>query len=127
MTDPEGFSPVRADNVRPCGLRLTAERDPFSYAAFLTFFPVLLAGPVGRAREFLPQLKHPPACDAAHLKAGALRFAWGAFKKLVAADCLGLLVDAAYADPSADLAVSKPLMYLSQVNALIALPFSSFV
>jgi len=81
--------------------KLPAERDPVDYAAFLTFFPVLLAGPVGRAREFLPQLKQPHAFDAARGKAGALRFAWGAFKKLVAADCLGLLVDAAYADPSA--------------------------
>ena len=81
--------------------KLRAERDPVDYAAFLAFFPALLAGPVGRAREFLPQLKQPPAFDAARVKAGALRFAWGAFQKLVAADCIGLLVDAAYADPAA--------------------------
>ena len=81
--------------------KLAAERDLIDYANFVIFFPVLLAGPIGRAREFLPQLKSPASFDLLHVKRGALRFLWGAFKKMVVADALGILVDAAYADPSA--------------------------
>ena len=81
--------------------KLPAERDVVNVGAFLTFFPVLLAGPVGRARDFLPQLKAPPDFDVGRVRAGLMRFLRGLAKKLVAADRLGMLVDAAYADPSA--------------------------
>lgn len=81
--------------------KIPAERSVIDLAAFMAFFPVLLAGPVGRAREFLPQLKQPPAFDADKVKAGAMRFLRGMCKKLVVADTLGILVDAVYADPAA--------------------------
>jgi len=81
--------------------KLQAERNLIDYADFVIFFPVLLAGPIGKAREFLPQLKELPRFDYAALKRGAVRFTWGALKKLVIADTIGLTVDAAYADPSA--------------------------
>ena len=81
--------------------KLRAERSFVDVAAYLAFFPVLLAGPVGRAREFLPQLKTPPRFDGGRCRAGAMRFVRGACKKLIAADTLGQLVDNAYADPSA--------------------------
>jgi len=81
--------------------KLPAQRSIVDLTAFLAFFPVLLAGPVGRAREFLPQLREPPTFDAARVRAGGMRFLRGMFKKLVVADTLGLLVDAAYADPTA--------------------------
>jgi len=81
--------------------RMEPERNFVDYAAFVLFFPVLLAGPIGRAREFLPQLRALPAFSAEKVQRGGLRFLWGVFKKLVAADTLGLLVDGAYADPSA--------------------------
>ena len=80
--------------------KIPAERSVVDLAAFVAFFPALLAGPVGRAREFLPQLKEPPAFDALRVRAGGMRFLQGMFKKLVVADSLGLLVDAAYADPT---------------------------
>ena len=81
--------------------KLPAERDPVNVGAFLTFFPVVLAGPVGRARDFIPQLKAPRDFDAGCVRAGFMRFLRGLAKKLVAADRLGMIVDAAYADPSA--------------------------
>ena len=83
-----------------CGGKMEAERSFVDFAVFVAFFPVLLAGPIGRARDFLPQLKTPAGFDYARFKRGVLRFAWGAFKKLVIADTLGLAVDAAYADPA---------------------------
>lgn len=80
--------------------RLQAEGNLIDYANFVVFFPTLSAGPIGRARELLPQLKAPAKFSAERVKRGALRFVWGAFKKLVAADTIGIFVDAAYADPS---------------------------
>ena len=78
--------------------KLRAERNLLDYACFVAFFPVLLAGPIGKARDFLPQLRAPQRFDYARLRRGAARFVWGAFEKLVAADALGAIVDAAYGD-----------------------------
>ncbi len=79
--------------------KLEAERSLLDFAIFVAFFPTLLAGPIGRAREFLPQLKQPPRADFVGIRRGWLRFLWGAAKKLVLADTLGIFVDAAYAAP----------------------------
>ena len=78
--------------------RIRAERNLLDYACFVAFFPVLLAGPIGKAREFLPQIHALQDFDYARLKRGIFRFIWGAFEKLVAADALGAVVDAAYGD-----------------------------
>ena len=105
--------------------KLRAERSIVDLTAFIAFFPALLAGPVGRAREFLPQLKEPPAFDAARVRAGGMRFLQGLCKKLVAADSLGLLVDSAYADPSA---VSGGAMLIAALaySVQIYLDFSAY-
>ncbi len=80
--------------------KLEAEKNFFDYALFVSFFPCLLAGPIGKAREFLPQLRAPlPAFDGGRLRRGALRFVCGAVKKMVIADLLAVFVDAAYAQP----------------------------
>lgn len=84
-----------------CAGKMEAERNFLDYACFVSFFPVLLAGPIGRAQDFLPQLKTPVVFKTENVKRGALRFVWGAFKKMVLADTLALIVNAAYTDPSA--------------------------
>ena len=81
--------------------KLAAEKNFVHYAVFVSFFPTLLAGPIGRAREFLPQLKAVRGFSTDHLRRGLLRFIVGAAKKMVLADTLGIFVGAAYADPSA--------------------------
>lgn len=81
--------------------KMAAERNFIDYAVFVAFFPTLLAGPIGRAREFLPQLKVPRDFSMDNVRRGALRFIVGAAKKMVITDTLGLFVGAAYADPSA--------------------------
>ena len=79
--------------------KLKAEGNLLDFALFVAFFPTLLAGPIGQARTFLPQLKKPVVFQPERLRRGFLRFLWGAFKKLVAADTLGLIVDKAFAGP----------------------------
>ncbi len=98
--------------------KIKAEHSLADYAVFVSFFPALLAGPVGRARDFLPQLKEQRPFDAGKFKNGLFRFVWGLFKKLAAADTIGLLVNAAYADPAAstgaDLAIAA-VLYSMQI------------
>ena len=90
--------------------KLRAERSLPDFALFVAFFPTLLAGPIGKARAFLPQLKQPVVFDLYRVRRGALRFVWGAAKKMVVADLLGSFVDKAYADP---LAVSGGALLLA--------------
>ncbi len=77
----------------------TAERDFVVYALFLSFFPHLLSGPIGRAGGLIPQFGQVHRFDYDRLRTGLLRFLWGAFKKLVIADRLGILVSTVYAAP----------------------------
>ncbi len=76
-----------------------AERDFVVYALFLSFFPYLLSGPIGRAGGLMPQFRERHSFDYDRLRSGLLRFLWGAFKKLVIADRLGILVSTVYAAP----------------------------
>ena len=76
-----------------------AEGSFLDLALFLSFFPYLLSGPIGRAGGLLPQFRRPAPFSWDGLRQGALRFLWGAFKKLVIADRLGILVSTVYAAP----------------------------
>ncbi len=81
--------------------KIGAEHNFVSFAAFVSFFPAILSGPIGWARNFLPQLKRSHRWDWIAAKAGALRFLSGCVKKLVLADSIAILINAAYADPTA--------------------------
>lgn len=81
--------------------RRPAERRFLFCALFLSFFPQLLSGPIPRADDLLPQLEEPRPFSYDRLRAGFLRFLWGAFKKLCIADRLAILVNRAFAAPEA--------------------------
>jgi D-alanyl-lipoteichoic acid acyltransferase DltB (MBOAT superfamily) len=63
-------------------------RSLVNYALFLAFFPTLLAGPLDRARKFLPQVAAPRSLTVEKLKIGLHLILVGYFKKLVIADNL---------------------------------------
>lgn len=69
------------------------------FALFVAFFPQLVAGPIVRASDFLPQLKRPVRVTSANLWAGSQIFIIGLFKKLMIADAVAPLVDRVYAYP----------------------------
>lgn len=75
-------------------------RSLLDYAVFVSFFPRLVAGPIMRARQFLPQLASGFRLSLTSFADGAQMFAIGAFKKLVIADNLATFVDRIYADPA---------------------------
>ena len=79
--------------------RLEPEPKFHKYALFIAFFPQLVAGPIVRASEFLPQLKSKITITGENLQAGVTLIVWGLFKKMVIADNLAPFVDSAFADP----------------------------
>jgi D-alanyl-lipoteichoic acid acyltransferase DltB (MBOAT superfamily) len=78
---------------------LQPTRSLLDFAVFVSFFPQLVAGPIVRAVDFLPQLEHPPRLDLARVGSGLFQILRGLTKKLLLADVLGAqLVDRAFAD-----------------------------
>lgn len=70
------------------------------FLLFVAFFPTVLAGPITRARQLLPQLASPPPLSGDDLQAGGALFVRGLLKKLLFADLLAAqLVAPAFADP----------------------------
>lgn len=66
--------------------RIEAEHDFVDYALFVSFFPLLVAGPIERATHLLPQIKRPRTFDAEKAVDGLRQILWGLFKKIVVAD-----------------------------------------
>ena len=81
--------------------KIRCERNFFLYAAYVAFFPQLVAGPIERASTLLPQLRHRMPLSGEDLAAGFSVFFTGLFKKAVLADLLALYVDRIYEDPTA--------------------------
>jgi len=77
------------------------ERNFVRLAAFVAFFPYLLAGPIERGQNMLPQLRRVPALGFANLSEGLSLFVVGLFKKIALADFLALYVNKVYAEPGA--------------------------
>jgi D-alanyl-lipoteichoic acid acyltransferase DltB (MBOAT superfamily) len=70
------------------------------FAAYVAFFPQLVAGPIERARALLPQFEARRRWNAERAGEGALLFLWGLYKKTVIADNLAPIVNAAFAAPA---------------------------
>jgi D-alanyl-lipoteichoic acid acyltransferase DltB (MBOAT superfamily) len=66
--------------------RIDAERNFVDYAVFVSFFPLLVAGPIERATHLLPQIKAARTFEYARAVDGLRQILWGLFKKVVIAD-----------------------------------------
>ncbi len=74
--------------------RIKAEKNFIDYAVFVSFFPLLVAGPIERATHLLPQIKQKRVFDYAIAVDGLRQILWGLFKKMVIADqCAGFAND----------------------------------
>ena len=89
---------------------VSAHRNYLDVALYLAFFPQLVAGPIARAKQFLPQLasRRRVAPDVA--EHALMLIALGLFKKVVCADVLGEYVDQVFGavatEPGANLALA---------------------
>ena len=94
------------------------EKNLLNYALFVSFFPQLVAGPIERAANFLPQLHERKYFDERRIGEGVCWMLWGYFKKVVIADGLAAFVDVVYAAPqlfSAQQTVLATVMFAVQL------------
>lgn len=72
------------------------------FAAYVSFFPQLVAGPIERASNLLPMFDRKRNVSWDDLSSGLMLFLWGFYKKTVVADNLAPIADRVFANPSAD-------------------------
>ena len=73
--------------------KLKPTSDFILFASFISFFPQLVAGPIERAINLLPQFQHKRQFNYEEAKQGMQQILWGLFKKIVIADTLSVYVD----------------------------------
>jgi len=96
--------------------QIPAERDFWKFATYISFFPQLVAGPIVRAKEFLPQFERSRNFDWARFMSGLSQVLWGFFKKVAIADSLAPFVDQCFEMPEA----------FSSLHLMIGIFFYSF-
>lgn len=72
---------------------VSAEKNLLKHALFVSYFPQILQGPIGRYGSLAPQLTSEHAFDYAQVKLGIQRVAWGVFKKLMIANAMAHKID----------------------------------
>jgi alginate O-acetyltransferase complex protein AlgI len=87
--------------------KVRAERNLGNLLLFILFFPHLVAGPIVRGRDFLPQVNRPKRFSWLRAKYGIELFLVGLFKKLAVGDPLAQYSDILF-DPAVDLSRYEP-------------------
>ncbi len=102
-----------------------ARRNPLDLALFMAFFPQLIAGPIVRYVHVEDALSHrrPTLTNIAH---GATRFVFGLCKKVIIADSVASIADAAFALPADELTTSAALIGAVAYTFQIYFDFSAY-
>lgn len=79
--------------------KIEATRDIVAFFAFISFFPQLVAGPIERATNLLPQFLAPRHFDYDSAVSGCRQILWGFFKKMVIADNCAVYVNQCFGSP----------------------------
>ncbi|MES2480151.1 MAG: MBOAT family O-acyltransferase [Bacteroidota bacterium] len=80
--------------------RIKAERNFIDYSVFVSFFPLLVAGPIERATHLLPQIQKSRTFDYTQAINGLRQILWGLFKKVVIADQCAQYANMIFDNPS---------------------------
>jgi len=80
--------------------KIKASKDIISFFAFVSFFPQLVAGPIERAKNMLPQFLKKRKFNYDFSISGCRLILIGLFKKMVVADNLSIIVDSIYSNPA---------------------------
>ncbi len=75
---------------------LKPERNLAKYALFVSFFPQLVAGPIERSKNLLPQFDEVHKFNFDRMKSGLQLMLWGLFQKMIIADRSAILVNEVY-------------------------------
>lgn len=106
----QSFDPIRLNILLPVGIsfytfqtlsysidvykrKLKPTNDPIAFFAFVSFFPQLVAGPIERAKNLLPQFSKDRVFSYTHAVDGLRQILWGLFKKMVIADGCAFFVN----------------------------------
>jgi len=106
-------SPILLDVILPIGIsfytfhglsyiidiyydRIKSEKNFIDYSLFVSYFPLLVAGPIERATHLLPQLKVKREFDFEKAKEGVYQIIWGLVKKVVIADTCAIYANAIF-------------------------------
>ena len=79
--------------------QIPVERDLIRFATFISFFPQLVAGPIVRASDFLPQFNEDKRFEWNRFESGLGQVLWGFFKKVAIADAIAPFVDQCFTAP----------------------------
>lgn len=88
------------------------ERNPGIFATYVAFFPQLVAGPIERAGNIMPQFYRQVDFDYDRIVNGLRRILWGMFKKMVIADHVAMYVNVVYNDVHS---FSGPTLWIATV------------
>ena len=80
--------------------KLEPTRDIVAFFAYVSFFPQLVAGPIERATNLLPQFERNRTFDYTTAVDGLRQMLWGFFKKMIVADRCAVFVDSVWGDLS---------------------------
>ncbi|MCV9932235.1 MBOAT family protein [Flavobacterium sp. LS1R47] len=78
--------------------RIKAEKNFIDYSVFVSFFPLLVAGPIERASHLLPQIKKKRVFNYEQAVDGLRQILWGLFKKVVIADLCAIYANTVFND-----------------------------
>lgn len=81
--------------------KIKPTKDPIVFFAFVSFFPQLVAGPIERASNLLPQFEKKRNFDRQLAEDGLKQILWGMFKKVVIADNCAVFVNQYFQQPDA--------------------------
>jgi alginate O-acetyltransferase complex protein AlgI len=129
LADPSNLMPLGFQYLLPVGIsfftfqslsytidfylgKVHRERNLLRFATFVCFFPQLMAGPIERARQLLPQFHQFPPVRLQNFTDGASLFLVGLFKKLALANYFSIYVEQVYANPGD---FSAPALFLATV------------
>lgn len=79
--------------------KIKAEKNFIDYGVFVSFFPLLVAGPIERATHLLPQIQQKRTFDYSKAVNGLRQILWGFFKKVVIADQCATYADMIFSHP----------------------------
>ncbi|HAP01192.1 MAG TPA: membrane-bound O-acyltransferase family protein [Bacteroidetes bacterium] len=79
--------------------KIPAEKNPLRFILYVMFFPQMVAGPIERGDNLIPELKKKVFWNTSEIANGAHLALWGVFKKVVLADRLTMMVDPVYHAP----------------------------
>jgi len=87
-------------NIDVYNKKIEAEKHLGIYALYISFFPQLVAGPIERAGNIIPQLKEKHYFDYKRVTDGIKLIVWGLFKKVIVADRIAAMVNEVYSNPT---------------------------